>query len=118
MVVDTRRRASWTPEALEEHSQRCQALAVVGSLRRRCAGLEPPPPVDIRIRREVPVSLNVPAGYMVLWRRENVNDIGIYRACGPNGWTRDFVTMTLAEEACRECADGAAAWVAAAEEED
>lgn len=104
MVIDTRPR-EWHMEDHYEHADICRALAIAGHLRRRCAGLEPHPTTQLGMfRREMPMKLtefDLPSpNYTIVHRRENQNDIGIYRAYGPAGWTKDFVTPTLAGYGC------------------
>lgn len=62
-----------------------------------------------QFRRETPVTvkdrsgpIDLPQGYLIVLRRENDKDIGVYRTYGPDGWEKDSVTPMLAAIAAWE----------------
>ncbi len=89
------------------HDDICHACSIVGYLLRRCNGLAPTPTTQIggMFRRDTLMKLtafDLPMNYAIVHRRENENDIGLFRAYGPAGWEKDFVTPIMAGYGCWE----------------
>jgi hypothetical protein len=98
--MDLRPRAQWDQTRVDEHATLLFACGFAGASLRRCSGIDPEPAVvNFKKRREWPLTADVPLGYLVVYRDLGV--VGIFRALGPNDWSKDCPTSTMAARCCR-----------------